>query len=523
MSDHALPPRSLSQRLLPALIEANLRVWPDRIAIIFEDREHSWLDFSSRVEGLRRGLYAAGLRAGDRVAVLDRNSDDYIFLHYALAASGAIIVPVNMWLRTGEIAYILGEADPRFLLVGAEFRDTARAAIDELGHSPRLIARGWEADDALAWAEVVDGPDDDLPEPASWEDIHMILFTSGTTGRPKGAMISHRRTILDALSTSSALGLRRDDRMFCYLPLFHTGAWDYFKLFFLNGGSIVLAPAFEADAAVEAIERHRCTLLFGVPVVLRQMVESARWADADMSSVRLLGYGSYDPSDFLDRMLDQFRARSATGIEVFFPYGLTEGGPFLAISRPGDPLARPDSVGTPVPGVTLAILDEDDHPLPVGAIGEICARSAAVMSGYLNRPEDTAATFRSGWLHTGDLGRFDADGRLYLVDRKKDMIRTGGENVYAKEVEQVIVEHGDVTECAVIGLPDLDYGEKVVAVVVLRDGATGDAEALRAFVRERIAGFKTPREVHFAPALPKSSVGKISKVDLRQALTGAAG
>jgi fatty-acyl-CoA synthase len=509
------PHRGLTERLLPDLISANLRIWPDGPAIIFEGRTHSWRDFAARVDGLRRGLYAAGLRAGHRVAVLDRNSDEYIFLHYALAASGAVIVPVNMWLRTAEIAYILGEAEAQFLMVGAEFRDGALAALAELERKPRIIARGWNANDELTFEAVADGPEAELSEPASWDDIHMILFTSGTTGRPKGAMISHRRTILDALATSAALGVRRTDRMFCYLPLFHTGAWDYFKLFFLNGGSIVLAPAFEPEAAIDAIERHRCTMLFGVPVVLRQIIEEARWNGADMSSVRLLGYGSYDPSDFLQRVLDQFRDRGAKDIQVFFPYGLTEAGPFLAISRPGDPMEQSDSVGTPVAGVTIAILDDADCPLAVGEVGEICARSAAMMSGYLNRPDDTAEAFRGGWLHTGDLGRFDAEGRLYLVDRKKDMIRTGGENVYAKEVEQVLVGHEDVMECAVVGLPDLDYGEKVIAAIVPREGAARDPDALKAYVRARIAGFKTPREIHFLDALPKSSVGKISKVDLR--------
>jgi fatty-acyl-CoA synthase len=436
-----------------------------------------------------------------------------------LGQLGAILVPINIWLRTAEIAYILASAQPSLLIVGTAFAETALAASANLADQPRLIYHGTAAPGQLGWSDLLaDGPPVALSAPDSWDDPHVILYTSGTTGRPKGAVISHRRTVLDALAAAGAYGIRPGERFYCYMPLFHTGAWDYFKLFFYRCGAVVLAERFDAEEAVTLIERHRCNGMFSVPLTLRQIVEAPSFATADMSSMRFIAYGSYDPSNVMVRVLNAFRERGAREVGITHVYGMTEAGPFISFMPPERAERKPGSIGRPLPGVQLRLLDEALGPVAPGETGEICLRAPCLMSGYLNRPEATAEAFAGGWLHTGDLGRVDEEGDLHLVDRKKDMIRSGGENVFAKEVEQVLIAHPGIRDCAVVGLPDADYGEQVVAVLMLE--ATGAVEAgeIIAYVRGQIAGFKTPKQIFFVDEFPRTPAGKIQKHIVRQSL-----
>lgn len=507
------------QYFIHDIVTDNARWVPDAPALIFSDRTYTWSDFEARVKGLRRGLTAHGVTHGTRVSVLDRNSNRYVFLHYALASLGAVICPINMWLRAPEIAYILERTQPWLIITSSEFRDLAAEAAREVLPDLHFVTHGSPRQGDTPWDAIVDGPEDaGTSSPRSWNDPHMILFTSGTTGRPKGVVISHRRTVIDGMSAAVAFGIRRGERLFNYTPLFHTGSWDYLKLFFMNQGSVVLVDHFEADEAVRLIERYRCNLTFGVPLVLRKMLESPLWGECDMSSMRVLAFGNFDPGNFLDHVLAEFRRRGAAQIKALFPYGLTEGGPFVTIARPDDTREHPNCIGTPLPGVSVAILDECDAELPNGEVGEICVRSAAVMSEYLDMPEATAEAFRNGWLHTGDLGRIDEAGFLHMVGRRKDMVRTGAENVYASEVEQLLITHPDIEEVAVIGLPDADYGEMVVAAVIGTPGSDPQEAEIIKWTRTRIAGFKTPKRVVVMNEFPRTVTGKVAKSDLRSKL-----
>ncbi|MBX3529404.1 MAG: AMP-binding protein [Rhizobiaceae bacterium] len=497
---------------------ANARSAPDKVGLIWRDRSYTWRELGERLDALAAGLTARGIVRGSRVAVLDRNSDDLVLLHYALASLGAVLCPLNAWLRAPEIAAILANARPAYLVVGEEFVASAAAAVSGLEFRPVIVLRGGSLDGAMAWSAFSSGGAGlARSAPESWDDTHLILHTSGTTGMPKGVALSHRRTVADGLFAAPSFGVRRTDRYYCYTPLFHTGGWDWLKMFFMQQGSVVLVDRFDAGDAIRAIVEHRCTVVPCFPITLRGLIEHADFDGADMSAVRMIGYGGQDPSDILDIGLRRFRERGAAHVSVLLPYGMTECGPFITIAQGHEALKHPASVGTSVPGIEVALLDDDLSETPRGEIGEVCIRSPALMTGYIGNAEATEEVFAGGWLHTGDLARQNEDGFYTIVDRKKDMVRTGGENVFAKEVEEILVQHPSVKECAVVGQPDDVYGEMVVAVVVTADGFRDDA-ALKAHTRARLAGFKTPKRVVFVDELPHTPVGKIAKAELRKML-----
>ena len=503
--------------LLHEVVRAHARSAPDHVAVIFKDKQYSWGSLQAGIEGVARGLANQGVVRGSRVAVLDRNSDHYILLYYALASLGAALCPINMWLRSNEVAFILRNCRPSLLVTSDEFRPLAEEALTEVERKPRIVSRGEVRPGELSWADIADGPDRALPRPLSWDDTHMILHTSGTTGRPKGVALSHRRTVVDGMCAAASVNPRRTDRFYSFTPLFHTGAWDWMKLFITQRASVVLADRFDALDAIEEIDRHRCTYTLVLPVVMREMLDHPAFDKADFSSMRMVAYASQDPSNLLEEVFRRFEERGARNLRAVYPYGMTEAGPFVTIAQPHESAGHPNSLGTLVAGVEITLLDDDLNEVTMGDVGEVCVRGATLMTEYIDNPEATAEAFRGGWLHTGDLARQDKDGFFYVVDRKKDMIRSAGENVFAKEVEQVVVQHPQIKECAVIGLPDDHYGERVVACVVAANGFADEADVI-GFVRKRIAGFKTPKQVVFLPELPHTPVGKIAKAVLRDML-----
>jgi fatty-acyl-CoA synthase len=397
-----------------------------------------------------------------------------------------------------------------------------RAGYDEVSEPVRgahpdlpVVRIPGSSGDRVEWETFMSGASSFRPGLVDENDPHMIMYTSGTTGRPKGAMFSHRRTVDDAFALGLILRAEERDVLLHFSPPFHVGNWDNMKQFLLMGATVILLREFNAEAALELVPRYRPTVMLGVPTMLHEIISNERFARTDMSSLRLIYYGAYDPSGILQRVADAFGAREGR-VQLSHTYGLTEGGPFVAWCPPEEVFDHWGSIGRAAPGVEIVLMDDDGRPVPAGSAGEICFRGPR-MSGYWRNEEATAIALADGWLHTGDVGVADTDGYLTIVDRKKDMIRTGGQNVWSKQVENHLLGHPAVADVAIIGLFDPVYEERVAAIVVpSQSPSDGLARELTAFVRDGMAGYNTPKVVHFVDELPRTTLGKVRKDVLRE-------
>ncbi|MDL5158882.1 class I adenylate-forming enzyme family protein [Actinomycetospora termitidis] len=500
--------------LVHDIVRHHARARGGSVALVVGEQEYTYRALQDLVDRTAAALVARGIGHGDRVAVLAKNSLEYVQLYFATAVLGAILVPLNFWHRAGEHAYTIADAEPSLWFVEAGYDDVvgeARAAHPGL---PVLRIPGPEGDRA-DWDAFLAAAVEVPPAVVADDDAHMILYTSGTTGRPKGAILSHRRTVDDALAMATVLRAHDRDVFMNYFPPFHVGNWDHMKPFLLMGGTVILLREFDPDVVLTLLPRHRVSVVLGVPTMLHALITHERFPTTDTSSIRLLYYGAYDPSGIMDRTAEALGAREGR-VAFAHTYGLTEAGPFVTWCPPEDVFDRWGSVGRPMPGVDVALLDPDGAEVAPGEPGEICVRGPR-MTGYWRNPEATATALAGGWLHTGDVAVADPDGFLTIVDRTKDMIRSGGQNVWSKEVEDCLARHPAVIDVAVIGAPDPVYEEQVVAVVVPRDGGSDElADELARFVKTHLAGYNTPRRVHFLDEFPRTAVGKIQKHVLRE-------
>ncbi|MGI5484260.1 long-chain-fatty-acid--CoA ligase [Streptomyces lavendofoliae] len=462
-------------------------------------------------------LRGHGVRPGDRVALLLTNTPHFPAAYFGALALGATVVPVNALLKAGEAAHVLGDSGARALVCAVPLAAVGTAAAREAGVDTVLTVHG----DGPAGAPDLDAlaartAPVDTYVPRAPDDLALILYTSGTTGRPKGAMITHHNLVMNVTTTVvSPFALSGDDVLLGCLPLFHTfGQVCGMAACFRAGATMVLMPRFEAAGALRLMTAERCTVFMGVPTMYLGLLEAARLDPGRPPLQRAYSGGAALPVAALEEF------RSTFGCEVYEGYGLTETSPVVAYNRPGRP-CRPGTVGTPIEGVRVAIAraDVEDRvePLPPGETGEIVVSGHNVMAGYLGRPEATAEVLVDGWFRTGDLGVQDEEGRLTVVDRKKDMVVRAGYNVYPREVEELLARHPAVAAVAVIGLPDDTFGEEVCAVVRPRPGAVADealAAGIIAWSRARIAAYKYPRRVEFTDSFPLGPSGKVLKREL---------
>ena len=480
-----------------------VQVAPDRRAVAFEGESFTYAQMWERCRRLVGGLRALGVERGDRVAVVAQNSHRYLELYQAVPSAGLVLVPLNHRHSDRELGYALEDSGARALF-------TAR----DIGSPPACVEHVVDATEGhealLAGPDPADGFPDDVGE----DDLAGLFYTGGTTGASKGVMLRHRSLVSNALHLQAALPFEPDTCFLLVAPMFHLAGTLAVLATVWHGGRQVVMPAFDAGGLLDLVERERVTVTQVVPSMLAAMCDEQLERPRDVSSLKFLTFGGAPSATETLR-----RARRAfPDAELATMYGATETAPLVTTVRHVErlldgPKAR--SCGRPLVGVEARIVDPDDRtPVPRGEVGEVAVRGPNVMIGYWNKPEQTDAVLVDGWYHTGDLGRLDGEGLLYLVDRAKDMIVSGGENVYSTEVEDVLYRHPAVLEAAVFGIPDERWGEVVHAVVVPRSAVT-EAELI-AHCREAIAGYKVPKRIELrAEALPKSGAGKLLKRELR--------
>ncbi len=494
---------------------------PKRLALVDGALRLDWRTFEDRVARIASGLRALGVGEGDRVAMLAHNSGRYVEFFFAVLWAGGIAVPVNTRWAAPEIRYALADSGARWLVVDPDHLELGRALRDSgSALSALILAADTDAvaEDAAHWERLAESPRAEDAQRGG-EDVACLFYTGGTTGRSKGVMLTHANLVANSLTAMINMDIRADSVHLHTSPMFHVAGGARLFSVTLAAGTHVVLPRFEVDTFLDTVEQERVTITIIVPTMLTRLVRHPELERRDLSSLRLLCYGASPmPEAVLREALERM-----PGIRLLQSYGMTELSPVATVLMPehhtftGPNAGRTASAGRPVYNADVMIADEDGNPLPSGAIGEVCVRGPMVMKGYWNLPELTAETLRGGWMHTGDAGYLDDEGFLFVVDRLKDMIVSGGENVYSAEVEDAIYLHPDVAECAVIGVPDAQWGEAVHAVVVPKPDAKLDEEAIVAHCRARIAKFKCPRSVDIRRAeLPKSGPGKILKTDLRK-------
>ncbi len=516
-------PNSLRERFQTARLHA------DKIFLVYEDETWTFTDTMRRVDEIADALVSHyGITPGDRVAISMRNYPEWIMSFAAIVSVGGIAVCMNSWWKTNEVTYGLEDSAPKLLIADIERIHSAGQALSDLGIRAMVVRHTGDLPDGVdrmedilkAGAEMPDvvvGPDDDAT----------ILYTSGTTGLPKGA-VSSNFAVLSSLQSFACRALAgaisqpvKEPNPFetCFIlavPLFHvTGLVPVMLSCFMNGIKLVMMYKWSPERALELIERERVTQFVGVPTMTFDLLESPDFESRDTSSLASVGGGGAPmPPELVGRVDKTFkRARPGLG------YGMTETNAYGPQISGDDYLKRPRSTGRSVPTLEVKAFDEEGNPLPPGEIGELCFKGPNLIRGYWNKPEETAETIVKGWLRSGDLGRVDEEGFVFVEDRLKDMVLRAGENIYCAEVEAVIYEFDDVHEAAVFGMPHERFGEEVACAILPKRGRSIDVEALRDHVSARLAAFKVPSIIEVVTeALPKNAAGKILKRDLRDAL-----
>jgi len=506
------------------LIERAVKEYPERTALVFADRRLTFAQLDSRVNRLANALLELGLKKGDRVGMLLKNGCEFIEADFAFAKTGIVRVPLNARLTGRDHVYMLNDAGAAALVFGQSFDETVARIRPELKTVQTLIRVAESASrsgalQAFGYEDLIAaGPAQSPPGAVEAGDLHTLFYTSGTTGKPKGVMLTQRSWANVAINLIIDYGpVTRDDVILNTQPLSH-GAGFFVLPFFIRGAANVLIPEFNPAAVFEAIERERVSVLKLVPTMFYQMLESPEKSRYDLSSLHSVIYGGSPVA--VPRLIEAIRFFGKKFIQL---YGQAEAPMCIStLAREdhileGSPEAvkRLGSAGKPCLNVEVRIIDENGKDAAVGAVGEVIIRGDHIMSGYWNRPEETAAVLKDGWIYSGDLGYFDSGGYIFLVDRKKDMIISGAFNIYPKEIEEVIVRHPKVSEAAVIGIPDEKWGEAVKAVAVPKKGADLTPEEIIAHCREHLARLKCPKSVDIVKELPRNPYGKVLKTALR--------
>lgn len=505
------------------LLVRSANKFPHKTAVVSDGKVRmTFREFNERVNRLANRLCEIGLAKGDRIGVLVHNGHHFLELYFAAAKTGAIFCPYNNHLKQFEMGDILAYSEPRYLFVDQDFVEMARGLAPELSSVEKYfcLQKGDDLFDdyegALAQGESVE-PSCRVQD----DDVLSIFFTAGTTGKPKGAMRTHRHLMSTAAASAVELAVSYDEQVLITFPMYHVACEDNIvrHSYMPNTIHTLREGGFKPEQVLAYVSRERITRCQFVPTMIHSLIQNPDIGRYDLRSLRLILYaGSSMPVELLKKALAVFPCGFAQ------MYGMTESGPIISILKPEDHLldgsdkrvARLASSGRAIVNYEVKIVDDNDKEVPTGEVGEILGRSEAMMIGYWRMPEESEKKLRNGWLHTGDLGKVDEDGYVFIVERKNDMIISGGVNIYPREIEEVLYSHPAVSEASVVGVPDEHWGEIVKAVVVLREGAQATEGEIIEFCGQRLAGFKKPKSVEFWKELPKSPQGKILKKEIRR-------
>jgi fatty-acyl-CoA synthase len=493
---------------LSDLIERNAAFAPSKAALIFEGETLSYAAFHARIMQAARALEAGfGLTKGDRVAILSLNRPDYLVLLYACARLGAMLVPLNWRLAVAEQLFILRDCCAKVLMLEQAFAEI----LPSLDASTAIVGLDFAPSDEMAFDQITANARGESSANADFACPLLIVYTSGTTGRPKGAVLRQEALLWNGVMSQHMHDLTSDDHVLTVLPFFHVGGLNIQTTPALHAGATVtIHSRFTPDSALATFERDRPTLTVLVPATIQAISDHPKWATTDLSSLKAVSTGS---TIVPPHLIERFVAR---GVPVLQVYGSTETCPVAVYTRLGGDLSRTGSTGLRGLHCEAAIIDDAGRELPPGTPGEIAIRGPNVFTEYWDNEAATRETLQNGWYRSGDIGVRDADGYFYVHDRKKNLIISGGENIYPAEIERVLLEHPDVSECGVIGRADARWDEVPVAYVIRRNGRTVEAESLKAHVSMQLARFKVPRDIVFVDDLPRTALGKVQHFMLRQ-------
>lgn len=504
--------------LISDIISYKARHQPESTALIFGEQSLSYAQLEDRISALSQGLL--GLAApGERVAILSENLPEYVECYYGVPRAGLGLTLINYRLHPREVAWIVSHAEASVVITEPKYLPTVAEIRADTASVRHVVVIGEGADADVTYETLLRDGAASTAAPAAVDDrsLAWLLYTSGTTGTPKGAMLSHRNLVASITNSAASQGLNRNTVSVFPWPLYHVAGFAV-PVGHFGGGTIVLMRAYDPVAFMEHIERHRATDISAAPTMLNMLLQHPDIDRYDLSSVQNIGYGAAPmPAELLRKAMKRFE-----GADFQTVFGMTELAGNIMYLTPDDhrrALAeKPEmltSNGRPMPLSSARVVDDQDKDVPTGEVGELVVHGDQVTEAYWRNPEATEAAFAGGWFHSGDLAKFDDEGYLYIVDRKKDMIITGGENVYPREIEEVLYEHSAISELAVIGVPDETWGESILAVVRTREGASLTGDEVIDFCRERLAGYKKPRYVIFVDEIPRNPSGKVLKRELR--------
>lgn len=490
--------------------------FPQKLAFTFKNRQVTYQQLNALVNQTANGMREAGIQKENRLAILSKNSLDYVIVIFAAARLGAVLIPINYMLKEKDIRYMLKHSEVTCMLASNEYKDELDQAAQEANIKVEQRYLLEAASSINGWISITELQDNksnaDVEETIMDDDLAQILYTSGTESEPKGVMLSHKSIISEYVSCIFDGHMSSQDKLVHALPFYHSAQLHVFlgPSVYIGASGIILDQA-SPQGIMETIQKHKANQLFAPPTVWIALLRHADFDSFDLSSLEKCYYGAAIMPKEILKELD----RRLPNAKFWNFYGQTEVAPLATALQPEDQLRKLGSAGTPTLNMETKIVNDQDEEVPRGEVGEIVHRTPHAMLGYLKAPEKTAEAFRNGWFHSGDLGTMDEDGYTTIVDRKKDMINTGGENVPSREVEEIIYQMEEVAEVAVIGVTDPYWIEAITAVIAVKDGATVTEDAVRAFCTEGLSKFKVPKSIHFMEALPKNPSGKVLKKDLR--------